>query len=289
MSKRTKGSVLSRQKPKRGHKRPAGGRLRQAAFVVAIIAPLVLAVYVGISLSHSGFFSANKSANRRIDWKVSLKVDKDAQPLNDQAADEVLAIAKKNLGKGERLDLQKTAALIQRLDAYSNVSIVRLGSDRVAVQVRLRVPMLCIEADRTRLVSAEGEVYGTADKDTPGACPGPLLTGVFDDDRSKLTLRSDFTLSLSDDEKTAVKEALELLREGKERGFAFEGITLKKYRGYFVSLNGRELEIAVGRAPFDRKLDKLKSILADLAGKGDRAARIELDYQGKAFIKLKKL
>jgi len=45
----------------------------------------------------------------------------------------------------------------------------------------------------------------------------------------------------------------------------------------------------LGQSPFGPHLDRLDKIMAKLKSKNQIAERIELDYQGKAFIKLKKM
>ena len=58
---------------------------------------------------------------------------------------------------------------------------------------------------------------------------------------------------------------------------------------FFVVMKDNEAEVALGRPPFAEKLVKLGELINKLSKKGDVASRIELDYQGKAFIKLKKM
>ena len=67
-------------------------------------------------------------------------------------------------------------------------------------------------------------------------------------------------------------------------------MSYRRFRGFFVILEAQETRFQVpGRAPFAGKLDKLQGILSKLDAKGEVAQRVELDYQGKAFIKLKKM
>ena len=41
----------------------------------------------------------------------------------------------------------------------------------------------------------------------------------------------------------------------------------------------------MGRSPFENRYKKLEKILASLKGKRVENARIELDFEGKAFVK----
>jgi hypothetical protein len=49
-----------------------------------------------------------------------------------------------------------------------------------------------------------------------------------------------------------------------------------------------DTEIVIGLQPFAYKLKKLQNILDGLRRDGIVASRIELDYEGKAFIKERK-
>jgi hypothetical protein len=293
MAKRGPRSVLRGQKPKRGKQSKAdrAKRLKRWGLTAVIALSFTGGALAWRSLSRRSAAAAAASAPRPTDWKVSLKVDGN-EPLADRAAEEILTLARQGLGRGRPQDLQKVAAAIQRLDAYSQVHVLKLGPDSAAVQVHLRQAAFCVEADKLRLVSVDGDVYGSVERPESGAsgCPGPILTGLFDaKQQAKLTLESDFTLSLNAEQKAALTEALELWGEAQRRDLQLASLSYRKYRGFFAALSGQDLEIAMGRAPFADKLDRLKGILSKLAQKGEQAARIELDYQGKAFIKLRKL
>ena len=75
----------------------------------------------------------------------------------------------------------------------------------------------------------------------------------------------------------------------RDSNHKIKSIEFKRFRGFFVVLQTSETEVALGRSPFSGKLVRLHEILKRLEKTSSTAARIELDYQGKAFIKEKKL
>ena len=90
-------------------------------------------------------------------------------------------------------------------------------------------------------------------------------------------------------EQKNVQGALGLLQEAMQNGFICEKIVYEQYRGWQVKIADVTALIFFGTAPFDAKLQKLRNILATLRVKNTQAARIELDYEDKAFVQQKKL
>lgn len=290
---KAKRSVLAKQRPKRGgKKRPVtspGTRLKVA--FVALLCAVALFGAFKLKQRAATWLAANE---KPITWRITLKPE-DGATVSDQTWSSIYETARKTLGRGSSDELKRTAAAIQRLDAFARVSVVRLSHQDVAIEVRARQPVLCVKADQLRLVGAQGEVFGSPEKDGV-PCPGPILSGVFDERASGATggkrfqLAEDFTLDVSTDEKDALKEAVALNAEGKRRQVKMRSLDFQKFRGFLVVLTEPEgLEVEIGRAPFGQKLEKLDGLLRMLHEKGEQAARIELDYQGKAFVKLKKM
>jgi cell division septal protein FtsQ len=283
MKSKKKSSVLKRQKPKRGRKKPLAARLKLYGGLTALALGVAAGAYTVYTFKTKGVFVAD--GPDKIDWKVTLKTN-DPDPLPEKAAENVIAAVKRHAGDGSKKSLAQAAEAVQKLDSYAQVSLIKLSPSELAVHVKRRVPTLCVVADRLRFVAADGVVFGTPDN--ASECPGPTLTGAFEE-RRKFVMKGDHTLQLENEERAVLKEAVELLRLAKEKKHAFAQVDYRRYRGFFVTLEGSGAGVAIGRAPFSAKLDKLQTILAKLQAKGQVAERIELDYQGKAFIKSKKM
>ncbi len=223
----------------------------------------------------------------RADWQFSLKL-RDDLPLSESAQTQIIATARSLIGGASLAELTKAGLAIQKLDAYADVRLVKVSGRMIAISVTPRHAALCIEADLWRYISTTGEVYGQVPDGQSNTCPGPILTGVFEHGR-RFSTAGDLTMILNSEERALTKEAVELLAEGHAKGFSFAKLEVRRYRGFFAQLPPQGTEVALGRAPFAPKLDKLQGILDKLAKRKEQALRIELDYQGKAFIKLKKM
>lgn len=291
---KAKRSVLAKQKPKKaGAKKKPDGRWPLAWKLLAGAGLVGLALFGTYQLKRRAV-AWLASNDKPIAWRITLKPE-DGATVSDQTWSSIYETARKTLAQGGSEDLKRTAAAIQRLDAFARVSVVRLSQQDVAIEVRARQPVLCVKADQLRLIGADGEVFGSPEKDGI-PCPGPVLVDIFDERASgatggkRFSLAEDFTLDVSPEEREALKEAVSLQSEGKRRQLKIRSMDYQKFRGFLVVLAEPDgLELELGRAPFGPKLEKLDGLLQKLHEKGEQAARIELDYQGKAFIKLKKM
>jgi hypothetical protein len=90
------------------------------------------------------------------------------------------------------------------------------------------------------------------------------------------------------DERRHLEDALEIWGLVRSGEVEIKSISFQKFRGYALIL-ADDTEIVIGLQPFAYKLKKLQNILDGLRRDGIAASRIELDYEGKAFIKERKL
>jgi hypothetical protein len=139
-------------------------------------------------------------------------------------------------------------------------------------------------------MTLDGTVFGDA-ADNAGnpssASPGVIITGVFDQ-RPNPTVDDSLRVIITAEERRHLFDALEVWQRSNESGVEIRQINFQKFRGFAVSL-ADGTEVVLGLKPFDYKLKKLRGILDGLKRDGVAAARIELDYEGKAFIKERKL
>lgn len=289
MKKNGKASVLSRQKPRRSKH----AKFLSIKFLSEIPRFSLFFLCVGFIFG-SVFFLAKRNwrfdwlkVKQSIAWKVDLKLDAE-HPLSDRKAEEVIRLSHEYLKSGDRSELANLAVAIQRLDAFGIVHIIRLASDRILITIKPRNPVMCAEIDRLRLVADTGEIYGIAGVEGAPSCPGPRLIGIVQK-TDQIALTPSNTIALEAESTKAVNEAINLLAEAESRALRFSTIEFQRYRGFVVYIEGLDTEVALGRTPFPDKLDKLRTLMAKLASRGEVAKRIELDYQGKAFVKLKKL
>lgn len=220
------------------------------------------------------------------EWRVEV-LNSDGNHLPDDIKREVYRVALKNLKTGSPTELKLIAKQVESVGSLESVRVVRPLIDTIILSAELRRPTLLIEVGgRLRFLTAEGTVFGDANDNTSQATfarPSVRVTGVFDQ-RPNPSMDSSNRLITNTDEKRHLKEILEIWRLVNESSIPITAINFQQFRGYALTLND-DTEIIIGLKPFAYKLKKLGDILAGLARDGIVASRIELDYEGKAFIK----
>ena len=217
-------------------------------------------------------------------WVVEVQAMDDL-PLPSRLQDFVLKTAHQHLHDGTRQRLQEVASAIGVEAQLAAVQVIKTARARVVVYVDVRRPVLLMQVNgKLRYVSRRGDVYGLARAQEVY----PVLTGVLD--RTREYVRDEDSLYvLSDVEQTNVRQALELVQMAMQNGFICEKIIYEQYRGWQVKIEDVTALVFFGHAPFVAKLQKLRDILAGLRAKNTQAARIELDYEDKAFVQQKKI
>jgi hypothetical protein len=288
VSSRRKSSVLSRQKAKRAK----AGKRRWLKPIAALI--ILAAVVSGLGYGWTQAASLWRDAHpiASVPWQVEIKLIA-GEALSPDLASDVLGMAKDGLGDGTPSELRDLAEEIQKAGSFSAVHVLRTGPHAAVIQIEPRVPVLCLQLDRLYYVTSKGDAYLPGRNAKIETCPGPVLSGVLGENDPQPSLADDLALELKPDAGSKLRDAVDLLAHAATFGLTPAHIAFEPYRGYSMTMgaaaDGTALEVAIGRAPFADRLAKLKDLLDKLAAKQEQAARIELDYQGKAFIKLKKM
>lgn len=281
-------SVLKRQKPKARSQR---NLIKRGLIGLCLSGITVVGLYywhasptLGVSPEFSHQKATIRAKNLVEPWRIDIRND-GSQPLDDSLIIKMRSSVQNELSASSP-SFEHIAQLIQKMGSFTSVRIAHTGRRSLVVQVSPRVPSLCIEADQTRFIGTDGSVYGSpASLDE---CPGPVVRGILDI-VEKRTFHEDATLTLNIGEQSAIQDALNLQKSLNSHDLHPTSILYTKHRGFTVTLKGKTPEITVGYPPFDERMAKLVSLLDKLASKGEDALRIELDYQGKAFLKLKKM
>lgn len=278
-----KSSVLRRQKPR---KKRGGGQAsvaRRFAWGLAVAGAVALAAagYYGSQKAYETFLAWRHAP---VEWRVDVRLD-DKVALDPGKRRAIVTTAREELGAGTPAELEETAIRLQRQTAFADVRVLKTARNRVTLSLTPRRPVACIDADRLRLVTGDGRVYGAPKRST---CPGLLLTGFFANPET-LSLREDRTVALGESQSRSLDRALRLYRDVREAGYNLNSIDFKRYRGFFAELAPDGPTVAFGQPPFEEKLEKLKNVLKNLENRKRVARRIELDYHGKAFVKFEEL
>jgi len=286
--------VLSRQKPRKKRRKPHS---RLSLLSVALGCAVLVAVafaYFKIPSSQLARFSqrslsSSKLESSHIDWKIVVRTTDD-RPLSDEQMSEVDALVRKNMRSGKKSELQAAARQIAQKMALGVVAVTRSGKRGLVVSVSQRVPLLGVYADKPRFLTESGVVYGDyALAQDLGSAIGPVVNGIFANRSEPFTITTAGTLDTDEEELVLLMEAAELYKNIRDNNLKVKSVDFRRFRGFFVTLEKTETEVALGRSPFKSKLQRLDEILGRLEKTASTAARIELDYQGKAFIKEKKL
>jgi hypothetical protein len=278
MAKKKK-SVLAKQRPKKSRKKAGFFRDNLRLLLIGSAAAVILGgtIFFLISPKHHAIAGKNQ------DWKLTVRAE-DKSLLEGVEEKAIIEAVKQHVGNGSRAELLKAVGSVKAMETFAKVHLVRTGENTLTLYYAKRVPVMCYRADKdTWLVSDQAEIYGSA---SGSGCPGPLLSGVIEDKKNRSSRYG--VMQLVPEEQKQIEAAINLLSVLRKHGHQPSSLTYEKYRGFYINLEGLETDIALGNPPFDTKLEKLGEVLEKIKSKGEVAQRIELDFQGKAFIKLKK-
>ena len=287
--RRGKATVLTGQRPRKrsGIRRLMIRVLRPVAIglgVIAVGALLIKPLSRGIFRLRAWVEGAHSTA-RQAELDVEFSDEVRAQ-LSEKQQGEIV----RTLSEAQDLDhahLESLARAILVMHRARSVALVRLAPDRISVRMEFHEPRYRVQADKTRLVSREGAIYGApmTEKDMNL----PFLNGIIHKGEEPASFHEDGRLVVTVETAELVKEAVKLIEALSEHNVTPSGVTFTPYRGFSVNLSDSELEVSFGRAPFGERPARLVAILDKLKAKGTLASRIELDFDGKAFIKEKPL
>jgi hypothetical protein len=224
------------------------------------------------------------------DWRIDVQSEA-GTPLPEDIRRNVYAVAQKQLRFGSPDELKMLARQVEAMGTLENVKVIRPLANTVVFSARLRkAALLVLVGGRTRYLTLDGAVFGddSVVNDNPlWERPTVVVTGVFDQAPNPAFDQS-MKLILTPEQSRHLAEAIEVWQQIATSHVEAKAINFKKFRGFSISTPD-DTEIVIGVKPFDYKLKKLRGILDGLKRDGTLAERIELDYEGKAFIKERKL
>lgn len=296
-----KKSALIGQKPRRRRSLGAHGRNSDShgiplAAKFAVVVTLVCLIGLAYNRSsellgktYERFLTSFHIPTRH--WDVQI-MDGDGDPLSDDLRKDIYRISARTLKSGSPSDLASLISGVEALGTLEQVSVVRPRYQSVVVKASVRKPaMMVTVGPKTRYLTVDGTVYGELSDDftAPAAQPTLVtLSGIFETRSGGFQFDHSMRLIVSPDEKTLLLDGLQLGKLVSKQSLEVKSINHQGYRGFAIVLTDGT-EVVLGPAPFEYKLEKLLSILGKLKSQGSTASRIELDYDGKAFIKERKI
>jgi len=277
-------SILQGQKPTKAR------HLHTFSRKILKVLPQILATLtVILSITAVSRYIHLQSMSHRLvaNWEIQAHLAAgESLEGEEQTTSSLEEFVSQQLTNTKQVDFQTLAQQIQAKFTFDQVSIVQTGGSSLAIEYRPRHPIMRVKADEIRLVSAAGQIYGVARHPTDDGLP--LIEGLNFGSNDHLKWSDAKTLVLDAKTETALKEILTLHNDAKAAGFNFDLYSYAPFRGITTHEVQKNIEIVVGRPPYAQRLESLKKILSNLEQRGSQAQRIELDYQGKAFIKEKR-
>ncbi len=273
-----KTSVLSRQRPKKSRKKRGFSWSSVSIYAGSALAALILASTFFYLFSGKTTVVAGKTRN----WKLTIKAE-DRSLLGNQEEQAIIQAVKTHVSEGDQKDLLRAIATIKTDETFAKIHFVRTGLDQLTLYYDKRVPVMCYQGEQLHYISSVAEIYGFVDD--PQKCPGPIVTGIIEERKKS----GKAVLSLTVEEQKNTGNALQLAKILAFYKYEPTKLSFEKYRGFYINIKDLETDIALGNPPFEAKLEKLGEVLKKISSKGEVAQRIELDFQGKAFIKIKKM
>ncbi|MBI4125121.1 MAG: FtsQ-type POTRA domain-containing protein [Deltaproteobacteria bacterium] len=166
------------------------------------------------------------------------------------------------------LNLQAVEAKILRLPWIRSVSIRRQVPGTLWIHVIEQRPKALLLDGRLYFVSDEGAVFKGLEREPDRDLP--VITGMKGGEDLQTALR-----------------LIDFFEEKNDLGvFGLSEIHYNAAAGYSVVTLQGPLEVKLGRVDFEKKLERLKKIWADLTARTPGLRGIDLNYDEKAIVKL---
>jgi hypothetical protein len=208
-------------------------------------------------------------------WELTLK-------SNSQVTDKERIISKLPKIIHDAKTTQEVAEKIQKYFSFAKTTILQTAPEKLIIHIEDRVPEFSTLADKQRLVSIDHEIYGELSSTYKNL---PRLENILNKGRKTYTFSENASLVLEEEEKERLREAQMILRLAEQNTLDLKEITFVEYRGFKLNFRQDKTEVFLGRKPFEKKFLKLLQIKKQFKNEDGATRRIELDYDGKAFIK----
>lgn len=289
-AKNKKKSILKRQKVKFYQRliNLLGNRWALSAFT-AVLGAIYFNFYGVTQISHLIPFSSQHKNSVPIIWNIVLK-ETGNSTLSDSGKSLVQEKAKTKLRTGDEKELKKIAKDLHALGFLESVLARRLEPHTLELIIKSYQPIYLVKADKLRYLSSEGVVFGDPRKNYFKIEPEPTyIVDLFDRKSGSWNFYNNSSLILEQKERVLVDQVLNLRGVLRDNNIIAEKIIVDRYRGFSLILKDTNTEVILGSKDFASRVVRLATVTRNLEKKGIQAERIELDYEGKAFIKERKI
>ncbi len=228
---------------------------RSVRFGLVAMAALFIGWLVWFGVTHNPHFTLAK-----IEVVGSLK---------QLTVSDVVAAA--NIPSGTNIfsvSLQEIERNVLKLPWVANVSVRRQAPSILWIHVKEQKPFALLLTDKLYFVSDEGVVFKVVENEVTRDLP--VLTGFR-----------------GEDSLTSAMQLIHFLENSSD--FELFGISEVHYNeatGFSVVTLMGPIEVKLGKEDFEAKVERLKNIWPDVRERFGKVQGIDLDYSGKAFVKL---
>ena len=176
------------------------------------------------------------------------------------------------------LNLKQICQQLESSPWIEKAQVKRTFPDQLYISISERKPVALINLDQLHLLDCNGEIFKKVEQQEGQGLP--IVTGI--DWENLMDYKKKYN--------ALINEALSLLSLFEEKGFRksyISEIHINPTLGLTVYTTNHTLQIVMGFAPFQKKCNRLYVIMDDLNNKSLTAQKIDLNYQHKAFVRIK--
>ena len=255
-----------KQKPKKRKKRTPP---KKDNLVTKIILPVLVAA------SSCAFFYYNPKIT--LPQKKSINKIIFLNKIDFQAKRKIQALFSENF---EKLDLKELSHKVQNKFNFKSVSIHINANNEVFFKLSKHRPKLMVKYGKERIFTESQKLIDVDNYSVEGL---PILTGLSPID--KIEYKGDRSIYLPINDLEIIQKANLLIEKALGYNIKYKKINYDEFRGFSGQLLKNNYSVVLGFPPFEPKYKKLNRIIYELKTQGKFSANIELDYQGKAFVK----
>lgn len=171
---------------------------------------------------------------------------------------------------------------ILNTSSFSNITSFKASPDKIYLIAKKPDPVFKTKIGQFHFIASNGSIYGHADTSDI-----PVLYGVFSEDNENDQLIKDILTPLLQEKQKIIQTAIQLNDLLNDSNLKISDMSYEQFRGFSVTLKPSGTYVRFGIPPFSGKIKKLHTVLHDMKKQQRYAIRVELDYDGKAFVKSK--
>jgi len=179
------------------------------------------------------------------------------------------------------LDLSGLEKKLYEIPYIKDVQIRRSLPGNLSIEIIERKPFAILQSEDLWYVGSNGTPFKKVDTAKGEKIDFPILTGV-PGQKGEAESYKDSVLA----------QSLNILRmlkvEGIVKAEKISEINYCSIYGFSVYLFDNPVRVILGFKDIEKKMGRLKRVLAKLNSNAGRVARIDLDYKSKAIVKLKR-